>query len=69
MRLLVSPRASDTVGLIAFGVGIAEMLEVAEMLLEAGSTVRLLYASRNTQQIIYRDVLHALLLKYPSRFR
>ena len=59
-----SPRTR--LGLIAFGVGIAEMLEPAEHLLPLGVTIRLLYASRTYHSMLYRQRLCALLQGVPS---
>lgn len=57
------------VGMVAFGVGVAEMLEPAEALLAQGSTVALLYAARTRRALLYRRRLCALLEAFPHSFR
>ena len=57
----VSP-LSRRVGMVAFGVGMAECLEPLELLLSAGAEVRLLTAVRHESQILYRERLRELLM-------
>ena len=63
-------RSIQKVGLVAFGVGIAEMLEPLEHVLLGSSEVevRLIYATRNEKQIIYRPWLRRLLASHAGRF-
>ena len=64
----VPKERASRVGMIAFGVGIVECLEPAELLLDAGAQVRLLYASRTARQILYRKELRSLLARHLGRF-
>jgi len=66
MEWAVKPTMTRRVGIVAFGVGIAECLDVMEILLEAGAEVRLVYANRNERQILYRSQLQHWLRAYPS---
>ena len=66
MSWAVAPADAHRVGLVAFGVGLAECLEPLEILLAAGAEVRLIYASRYARQILLRRELCALLKAYPS---
>ena len=56
------------VGLIAFGIGITEMLVTAEDLLRAGHSVTLLYANRHSRDILFEDELSALSAAGAGRF-
>jgi hypothetical protein len=63
------PSQARRVGLIAFGVGIAEVLEPLQLLLaEPAAEVRLVYASRSSHSVLYRARLRRLLAAYPRRF-
>ena len=56
------PSRLRRVGFIAFGVGIAEVLEPLQLLLaESEAEVRLVYASRSSHSILYRHRLQRLL--------
>jgi ferredoxin-NADP reductase len=56
------------VGMIAFGIGIAEVIEPAEMLLAAGAKqVRLLYANRNARGMVMHPDVQRLIREYPDR--
>jgi ferredoxin-NADP reductase len=59
-----SPRR---VGMVAFGVGMAECLEPLELLLTAGAEVRLLTAYRREPEILYRERLRELLDAHGAR--
>ena len=63
------PSDVTKVGMVAFGVGIAEMIEPIQMVLSQspGAEVKLIYASRNENQILYRENLRELLAEYPAR--
>jgi ferredoxin-NADP reductase len=62
------PSQAKRVGLIAFGVGIAEVLDPLQTLLaESMAEVRLLYASRSRHAILYRHRLQRLLTAHPRR--
>ena len=63
-----SPSAAMRVGLVAFGVGIAECVEPVERLLAEGAEVRLLTASRHEGQLLYRERLHGLLASHSGHF-
>ena len=58
---------SRRVGMVAFGVGMAECLEPLELLLSAGAEVRLLTAVRHESQILYRERLRELLRTHGAR--
>lgn len=62
-------RDSKRTAMICFGVGITECLGPAASLLKSGAEVRMVYASRDADQIILGDSIKALLDAYPSRFR
>lgn len=63
------PSRAKRVGLIAFGVGIAEVLDPLHVLLaESTAEVRLVYASRSRHAILYRHRLQRLLAAHPRRF-
>ena len=66
MSWAVAPSHARRVGVVAFGVGLAECLEPLEVLLAAGAEVRLIHASRLARQILLRRELCALLEAYPS---
>lgn len=68
---LLTPSGFSTahVGLIAFGVGIAEVIEPAQLLLTGGATVSLVYASRARSSILYRERTCRLLRAHPETFR
>ena len=69
LRWAVAPAEAVSVGMVAFGVGIAECLEPAEMILAASGVARvtLVYANRHASQILYHDRLRALLADHPRR--
>jgi len=69
MRWATAPAVAKRVGLVAYGVGIAECLEPIELLLASGATdVRLVTSNRREEQILHRERLRALLLAHPGRF-
>ena len=58
------------VGIIAFGVGVAEAVEAVEDVLAASAAVVCLFAAyRDGSQILYRDHFRALLAAHPGRLR
>ena len=61
------PAAVVRAGMVAFGVGIAEVYGPASIVLAAGGEVRLVYASRTEQQVLLREELTRLRAKYPTR--
>jgi ferredoxin-NADP reductase len=64
------PSTIRKVGMVAFGVGIAEMLEPLKMILSTSpeANIRLVYAGRNEGQKLYMDELHDLLAEHRGRF-
>lgn len=68
MHWAVAPMEALRVGLVAFGVGIAECLEPAELLLAAGAQVRFVTSNRREGQILYRERLREWLAAQPERF-
>jgi predicted ferric reductase len=54
--------------LIAGGIGITPLRSLAEVLLQQGKTVTLLYANRTAAGIVFRKELEALARSYPDRF-
>lgn len=67
----VEPRASSErrVVLIAGGSGITPLLSIARTLVEAepGSAVRLLFANRNPESVMFRGELEQLYARHPTR--
>jgi len=60
---------ADNVGLLAFGIGITEMVLTARMLLEKKSNVKLLYFNRFPRDILFRKELEDLEKEFPSSFK
>ncbi|CAK4638519.1 unnamed protein product [Aphanomyces euteiches] len=60
---------STHVGLIAFGIGITEMLVTAETLLAQGSEVTLVHCIRYEREKIFTDEIDALKAQYPTQFK
>jgi ferredoxin-NADP reductase len=63
------PSTIRKVGMVAFGVGIAEILEPLKMILSTSpkAEIRLVYAGRNEGQKLYMDELHNLLAEHRGR--
>jgi len=62
-------RDSKRVGLICFGVGVTECLAPANVLLQDGAEVRMVYANRHADDQLLLEELRVLLVEYPGRFR
>ncbi|KAH8085501.1 hypothetical protein JL720_7487 [Aureococcus anophagefferens] len=70
LRWAVPLAELGNVGIIAFGVGVAEAVEAVEDVLAASAAVVCLFAAyRDGSQILYRDHFRALLAAHPGRLR
>ncbi len=62
------PRGEESLVLIAAGSGITPMVSIAADALARGAEVTLIYGNRNTDTIMFREVLEGLKDRYMDRF-